>query len=69
MAEGGVPKALGAGLLSSAGELHGIERADIRPFDIEAIEATPYGTDDLQPTLFVADSVAALIESTLSALA
>ncbi|MEM8712942.1 MAG: phenylalanine 4-monooxygenase [Planctomycetota bacterium] len=67
VAEGGSPKAFGAGLLSSAGELAGIQKADVRPFDVGVIEATAYGTSDLQTTLFVAGSLDELVEETLAA--
>lgn len=66
--EGGKPKAFGAGLLSSAGELARLDRVDVRPFSIAEIEATPYGTDDVQPVLFVAPSCEHLLTETLAAL-
>lgn len=55
--EGGGPKALGAGLLSSVGELEQMSSApELLPWDLDAIAATPYDPTDLQPALFVAPS-------------
>lgn len=57
--EGGEPKALGAGLLSSAAE---IERAcaggrvTLVDFDVERVAATSFSTDSFQDVLFVAPS-------------
>lgn len=48
---------IGAGLLSSFGELGRFsEKADLRPFDVEAICGTPFDPTDYQGTLFVAES-------------
>lgn len=59
--EGGVPKALGAGLMSSAGELSSFaDRATLLPFDLDAMIATEYETDEMQSRLFVAPSTDAL---------
>lgn len=59
--EGGAPRALGAGLLSSAGELASFaERARLLPFDLGAMCGTEYETDEMQSRLFVAPSVKAL---------
>ena len=63
--EGGEPKAFGAGLLSSAGELAGVAEADLRPFSCEAVEAQAYDTDHMQPVFFVAQSLDELIGQTL----
>jgi phenylalanine-4-hydroxylase len=50
-------RVVGAGLLSSFGELGGFsERATLRPFDIEAIAKTPFDPTDYQGILFVAES-------------
>jgi phenylalanine-4-hydroxylase len=50
-------RAYGAGLLSSYGELSGFEqRAELRPFDPDAIAQTPYDPTDYQRILFVAPS-------------
>ncbi len=65
--EHGQPKAFGAGLLSSASELEGVQAACVRPFSIDEITATPYGTSDIQPVLFAAESMDQLISETLAA--
>lgn len=55
--EDGEPRALGAGLLSSVGELrHMTAGARLLPFDLERMAATPYDPTDLQPFLFAARS-------------
>lgn len=55
--ERGTPKAFGAGLLSSYGELGSFEtQAELRGWDLEAIASTPYDPTDYQPILFVAPS-------------
>jgi len=61
--EGGKPKAYGAGLLSSFGELGGFEtRAELEPFDPAVIAETPYDPTDYQRVLFVAEGFAELAE-------
>lgn len=61
VAEGGVPKALGAGLMSSAGEISSFaDRATLLPFDLDAMIATEYETDEMQSRLFVAPSTETL---------
>lgn len=50
-------KAVGAGLLSSRSELQGFSAAALKQLDIAAMGQTEYRTDQIQPTLFVADSV------------
>jgi phenylalanine-4-hydroxylase len=53
----GKVRAYGAGLLSSYGELSGFEqRAELRPFDADAVAQTPYDPTDYQRILFVAPS-------------
>lgn len=55
--ERGQLKAVGAGLLSSFGELGGFEeRARLEPFDTNVIAETPYDPTDYQRVLFVAPS-------------
>jgi phenylalanine-4-hydroxylase len=55
-------RVVGAGLLSSFGELGGFrDRADLRPFDIDAIAATPFDPTDYQGILFVAPSLDGLL--------
>jgi phenylalanine-4-hydroxylase len=58
--ENGVPKIFGAGILSSTAETsHALEPATKKlPFDLETVLNTPYQTDQLQETYFVADSFA-----------
>ena len=61
--EGDALKAVGAGLLSSFGELGNFEqRAELRPFDSAAIAETPYDPTDYQKVLFVAPSFAEATE-------
>jgi len=55
--EAGRVKALGAGLLSSFGELEGFERqAELAPFDVDEIVETPYDPTGYQQRLFLAPS-------------
>ncbi|MDX6710650.1 MAG: phenylalanine-4-hydroxylase [Blastocatellia bacterium] len=58
--EDGQPKAFGAGLVSSAGELAAIEKAEIRPFDLEAASRQNFDPTSFQPVLFCADSFEAM---------
>ena len=61
--EDGDLKAVGAGLLSSFGELGSFEgRAELKPFDIEVITQTPFDPTAYQATLFVAPSEQALFD-------
>ena len=55
--EAGGAKAVGAGLLSSFGELGRFESgADLVPFDVDEIVETPYDPTSYQARLFVAPS-------------
>lgn len=54
--EGGEVKAYGTGLLSSAGELAAMRRAELRPLDLEAASRTDFDPTCYQPVLFCADS-------------
>ncbi len=54
--EGGAVKAYGTGLLSSAGELEAMGRAELRPLDLEAASRHTYDPTSFQPVLFCADS-------------
>ncbi|MFJ8210404.1 phenylalanine 4-monooxygenase [Streptomyces sp. NPDC096033] len=55
--EQGRPKAYGAALLSSYGEIRRLHRCAIRPLDIGAVLATSYTTTGYQPVLFSAHSL------------
>lgn len=56
-------RVVGAGLLSSFGELGRFaQRADLRAFDLDAIAATPFDPTDYQGILFVARSKAEIID-------
>jgi phenylalanine-4-hydroxylase len=60
--ENGQLKAVGAGLLSSFGELGRFEKESrILPFDLAQIAKTPFDPTQYQSTLFVADSEDALL--------
>ncbi|MCB9638355.1 MAG: phenylalanine 4-monooxygenase [Myxococcales bacterium] len=50
------PKAYGAGLLSSAGELERIETVELRPFDLNDMIERPYDVTQYQPFLYCAAS-------------
>ena len=54
--EDGALKAYGAGLLSSFGELEAMHKADLQPFDFDAMMSQEYDVTMYQPTLFCADS-------------
>ncbi len=58
--EDGKVKAYGTGLLSSAGELEAMHKAELRPLDLEAASRTNYDPTDFQPVLFCADSFEAM---------
>jgi phenylalanine-4-hydroxylase len=61
--EGGRVKAYGTGLLSSAGELEAMGRAELRPLDLEAASRQNYDPTDFQPVLFCAESFDAMYEA------
>jgi phenylalanine-4-hydroxylase len=54
--EAGEVKAYGTGLVSSAGELEAMRRAELRPLDLEAVERQEFDPTDYQPILYCADS-------------
>ncbi len=57
------PRAYGAGLLSSVGELGWFaEHADIRPIDIVEMATLGYDIDEYQPVLFAGDSLAHVLD-------
>ncbi len=58
--EDGEVKAYGTGLVSSAGELEAMSRAQLRPFDLEMASRLDYDPTAFQPVLFCADSFAAM---------
>jgi phenylalanine-4-hydroxylase len=68
--ERGEIKAVGAGLLSSAGELaRAMALTDRRAWDLETMARTDYGTTAYQEALFVAPSFDALVDETADWLA
>ena len=57
VAENGEPKAYGAGLLSSAGELEHFEtNAELHSWNLDVIASTSFDPTQFQTTLFVAPS-------------
>ena len=60
--ERGAPRAYGAGLLSSYGELDAFSQADLRPWDLWAMGTLPYDITRYQPVLFEAPSFAFVVD-------
>jgi phenylalanine-4-hydroxylase len=60
--EGGDVKAYGTGLLSSAGELEAMSRAELRPLDPDEAMLNEYDPTRFQPVLFCADSFEEMCE-------
>ncbi|MGI8838867.1 MAG: hypothetical protein ACR2H4_19845 [Pyrinomonadaceae bacterium] len=58
--EDGAVKAYGTGLLSSAGELESIHKAELRPLNLEAASRQEYDPTHYQPVLYCADSFEAM---------
>lgn len=56
--ENGEVKAYGTGLLSSAGELEAMHKAELRPLDLGVAPLQTYDPTHFQPVLFCADSFA-----------
>jgi phenylalanine-4-hydroxylase len=54
--EGRKLKAYGTGLLSSAGELEAMHKAELRELDLEAVSGHEYDPTHYQPVLFCAHS-------------
>jgi phenylalanine-4-hydroxylase len=54
--EGGALKAYGAGLVSSAGEMEAMGRAEIRPLDFQQMTEQFVDPTNFQPVLFCAES-------------
>jgi phenylalanine-4-hydroxylase len=61
--EGGTIKAYGTGLLSSAGELESLHKAELYPLDLELAAHQEYDPTHFQPVLFCADSFEALYQT------
>ena len=61
--EDGAVKAYGTGLLSSAGEMAKMHKADLRPLDLDAAARLDYDPTHFQPVLFCADSFAAMYQT------
>jgi phenylalanine-4-hydroxylase len=61
--EEGTVKAYGTGLLSSAGELEAMHRAELRPLDLEAASRCEFDPTAYQPVLFCADSFEEMYKS------
>jgi phenylalanine-4-hydroxylase len=64
--EGEDVRAVGAGLLSSAGELDRLPRVPLHPWDLRVMATTDYDTTDYQPALFVAPSFDYMLEDLLA---
>ena len=60
--EQGSLKAYGTGLLSSAGELEAMHKAELRPLDLEAASRHEYDPTHFQPILFCANSFETMYE-------
>ena len=60
--ENGSVKAYGTGLLSSAGELEAMHKAEMRSLDLDAASRQEYDPTHFQPVLFCADSFEAMYQ-------
>jgi len=60
------PRAYGAGILSSYGELDVFQDADIRSFDFAAMGTAEYDITHYQPVLYAAPSFAQLVDDLMS---
>lgn len=60
--DGDLPKAYGAGLLSSYGELGEFRSAELRPWDLRAMGTQSYDITEYQPVLFVAPDLDFVID-------
>src|SRR6266849_10599073 len=63
LGEDGSVKAYGTGLLSSAGELEEMHKAELRPLDLEAASRQDYDPTHFQPVLFCANSFEAMYQT------
>jgi phenylalanine-4-hydroxylase len=61
--EAGALKAYGTGLLSSAGELEAMHRAELRPLNPEVAAELDFDPTNYQPVLFCADSFTSMLET------
>ena len=61
--ENGELKAYGTGLLSSAGEMEEMHKADLRPLDLDAASLAEYDPTHFQPVLFCAGSFETMYET------
>lgn len=61
--EDGEVKAYGTGILSSAGELEAIAKANLRPLDLSQITSQEYDPTKYQPTLFYSNSFEAMYQT------
>lgn len=61
--EAGEVKAYGTGLVSSAGELEAMRRAELRPLDLEAASRLEFDPTDYQPVLYCADSFESMYQA------
>lgn len=61
--EAGEVKAYGTGLVSSAGELEAMQRAELRPLDLEAASHQEFDPTNYQPILFCADSFESMYQT------
>jgi phenylalanine-4-hydroxylase len=61
--EDGQVKAYGTGLLSSAGELEEMHKAELRPFDLAAAAQQNYDPTHYQPVLYCAGSFAEMYQT------
>ncbi len=64
--EDGEPKAYGAGILSSFGELDYFQQAELRPLDFLAMGTTEYDITHYQPVLYAAPSFSELEDELMS---
>ncbi len=62
--EHGEPRAWGAGLLSSFGEIQAFRRAEMRPIDIWAMGTADYDITHYQPVLFCGPSLDRVVDET-----
>jgi phenylalanine-4-hydroxylase len=60
--EAGTPKAYGAGLLSSYGEIERFDRAELRPFNLGEMGVRTYDISHYQPVLYLAPSFTEMVD-------